>query len=150
MATPPSTPQPPPEFDKVVITLEVNGDIALFILLAEDGLVNRMGSGTINNCDREMFIGRSPEPLCDRLMARFDFDLLAHRGRYELPDRQGAHCELSVLFGCRQDRTSLGFEFVYGSESEGPLPEIADFVRHAAELTAPWHEERKRAAQAHR
>jgi hypothetical protein len=141
--------QSPPasEFDKALVTLKVNNDTALFMLLAEDGTVNRMGDGSTTNTDREMFIGRHPEPLFARFISRITPDLLEHQGAYDLPNRKGANCELTLLLGYRGSERSAGFKFIYGSESQGPPREIAELVRYAAELTTPWHEAQKRIAK---
>lgn len=146
-ATPPPVSQAPSEFDKALVTLKINNDTALFILLAEDGTVNRMGDGSLTNTDREMFIGLNREPLFARFIARITPEMLQHQGAYELPNRQGADCELTLLLGYRGSERSAGFKFIYGSESQGPAREIGELVRYAAELTTPWHEEQKRIAK---
>jgi hypothetical protein len=142
----PNPETPPSEFDKVLIDLRIDGKTALFILLTEDGTVNRMGSGCKGNTDRGMFIGRNREPLFSRFMARITPELLRNQGAYELPNREGAECELTLLCGYRGSERSAGFQFIYGSESQGPPREIAELVEYAAELTTPWHEEQKRIA----
>jgi hypothetical protein len=146
-ATLPPVSQALSEFDKALVTLKVNNDTALFILLAEDGTVNRMGDGSISNTDHEMFIGLNREPLFARFMSRVTQEMLKHQGAYELPNRKGANCELTLLLGYRGSERSAGFKFIYGSESQGPPREIAELVRYAAELTTPWHEEQRRAAK---
>lgn len=138
---------PASEFDKALVTLKVNDDTALFILLAEDGTVNRMGNGSAINTDHLMFIGRHSEPLFARFIARITPELLQHQGAYELPNRKGATCELTLLLGYRGSERSAGFKFIYGSQSQGPGREIAELVRYAEELTTPWHEEQKRIAR---
>jgi hypothetical protein len=137
----------PSDFDKVLITLKIKNDTALFILLAEDGTVNRMGDGSITNDDHEMFIGINREPLFGRFIVRITPEMLKQQGAYELPDRKGANCELTLLLGYRGSDRSAGFKFVYGAESQGPPREISELVRYAVELTAPWHEEQKRMAK---
>lgn len=134
-------------FDKALVTLKINGDTALFILLAEDGTVNRMGNGSLAS-DHDMYIGRQPEPLFARFIGRITPQLLEHQGAYELPNRAGAHCELTLLLGSRGSNRSAGFKYIYGSESQGPPPEIADLIRYAVELTKPWYEQQKRSANA--
>ena len=139
---------PSAAFDKALVTLKINGDTALFILLAEDGTVNRMGNGSLTNSDHEMYIGRQPEPLFARFIDRITPQMLEHQGAYELPNRVGANCELTLLLGYRDSKRSAGFKFIYGSESQGPPPEIVELVRYAAEVTTPWHEQQKRIAKA--
>jgi hypothetical protein len=132
-----------PDFDKVLITLKINNNTALFILMSEDGTVNRMGSGSITDNDREMFIGINREPLFNRFIARVTPEMIKHQGVYDLPNRKGAECELTLLLGYRGSDRSAGFKFLYGSESQGPPTEISNLVQYATELTRPWHEEQK-------
>src|SRR5208337_3002515 len=42
----------------LAITLDVDERPSLFILLSADGSINRMGSGSLEDTDRELFIGR--------------------------------------------------------------------------------------------
>lgn len=141
--------QPPvSDFDKALVTLKINQDTALFILLAEDGTVNRMGDGSLAKEDRDMFIGINREPLFNRFIARVTPEMLKQKGAYQVPNHKGAECELILLLGYRGSEKVAGFKFLYGSESQGPPPEIADLVRYALELTNPWHEEQKRQTKA--
>lgn len=139
---------PVSDFDKALITLKINKDTALFILLAEDGTVNRMGDGSISSRNEDMFIGVSKKPLFNRFVARITPEMLKQQGAYDLPNRKGAGCELTLLLGYRGSERVAGFKFVYGAESQGPPHEIAELIRYAVELTAPWHEEQKRAVKA--
>ena len=41
----------------IVVTLEVDAKKLLFLLLSEDGSVNRQGSGTMGNKNPDLFIG---------------------------------------------------------------------------------------------
>lgn len=138
---------PSSEFDKVLVTLKIKDDTALFILLAEDGTVNRMGDGSASTEKHDMFIGINREPLFGRFMVRVTPEMLMQQGAYEVPHREGAKCELTLLLGYRGSEKVAGFKFIYGAESQGPPREIADLVRYAVELTTPWHEEQKRAAK---
>jgi hypothetical protein len=142
-----ASPAPSSEFDKALITLKINKDTALFILIAEDGTVNRMGDGSLSSANADVFIGINREPLFSRFVARITPEMLVQQGAYDVPNRKGAECELTILLGYRGSERSAGFKFVYGAESQGPPREIAELVRYAAELTAPWHEEQKRAAK---
>jgi hypothetical protein len=143
-ATPPPVSHALSEFATALITLKVNGETALLILLAEDGSVNRMGNGSVTNTDHVLVIGVNSEPLFARFMARVTPEMLRYQGAYEFPNRKGANCELTILLGYRGGDRSGGFGFLYGSESQGPPRDIAELVRYAVELTTPWQEETKR------
>lgn len=132
-------------FDKVLVTLTIDGAQVLFVLLAEDGTVNRMGDGSINCSDRDLFIGLSKEPLFARFMETVDPAMFAHKGAYDIPKKEGKPCELRVLFGLKDSDAGEGFQFRYGSESQGPPREIRGLVVRAVELTNPWHIQQKNA-----
>ena len=42
---------------RIMVVLECDGDQVLFILLADDGTINRMGTGTEDNREQGLFIG---------------------------------------------------------------------------------------------
>jgi hypothetical protein len=144
--TPPRDAGAPSEFDKALVELKVNGAVALFIVLAEDGSVNRLGDGSVSNTDHQLSIGLSHEPLFAQFMTRITPEILECQGEYKHRKRKGANCELTLLLSYRGSDRVAGFRFIYGSESQGPPREIAELVRYADELTRPWHEELKRSA----
>ena len=53
----------PEEIIGVAISLKVDEELTLYALLAADGSINRLGTGTINNTEKEMFIGVISEPM---------------------------------------------------------------------------------------
>jgi hypothetical protein len=56
------------------------------------------------------------------------------RGGYDVPDRRGVECMLRIEF-LFADGTTSGFDFRYGSQSDGPPRELTKFVQHAVETT---------------
>ena len=137
------------DIDLVVVSLKVGAaqSPALFILLARDGTVNRLGTGAVDNTERDLFIGRTTEPLFPALMNQFTDAMLQHVGGYEMRDRKGEDCRLSIALRFA-DGSEDGFGFLYGSESEGPPQEIVQIVIEAARLTDPWYEAQKKTASA--
>lgn len=130
----------------VVISLKVAEKAALFILLSADGTVNRSGTGAVNNIEHDLFIGRTQHPLFEQFMAGVEANIFQHTGRYTYPDPKGQLCILTLSFQVPRNaegRESVGFEFIYGSESEGPNQQIGQMVRAAVRLTDPWYEEQK-------
>jgi hypothetical protein len=127
----------------VAVTLNISDKPSLFVLLAADGSINRLGTGAVKNRDNELFIGVTKEPLFDRLMTNLQDSWLDHMGGYDVPDQQGAPCELSIAFSFGKDNDN-GFEFRYGSESQGPPEDIARFVIAAIEITEPWFKAQKK------
>jgi hypothetical protein len=127
----------------IMITLLIEEQQALFLLLADDGTVNRMGDGTERDLNGDMFIGRAPLDMFDRLCKLVSPDLLQWMGRQRShPAPKGKMCRLQV--GVRQsDGQELASVWAYGTESMGPPPEIREFVVAAIEITNPWFERQK-------
>jgi len=48
----------------------------------------------------------------------------------------------------RRPKDPLGFEFNFGTESEGPPPEVASLVTFATEMTEDWYNHQKEDAAA--
>ena len=133
--------------DAVQISLKVGRKEkqALFILLASDGSINRLGSGAVNNRDQVLYIGKTEKPLFGKLMTRINNEFLSYMGGYEAEEIKGAVCELMIQFRFVNGHAN-GFVYRYGANAGGPPQPICDFVNKAAELTDPWHEEQKKLA----
>ena len=68
-------------------------------------------------------------------------------GAYGVANKEGKLCELGLLFGLRNSDACEGFQFRYGSDSQGPPDEICDLVAKLVALTNPWYTEFKAASQ---
>ncbi len=130
------------DIDAVSVTLEADEKQLLFVLLAADGTINRLGTGEANNKDNSLFIGITREPLFDQLMTNLDDDMLGHMAGYEVPDQRGMPCKLSIALSFTNAEDN-GFAFRYGSESQGPPDDICEFVTVAVQLTDRWFEQQK-------
>ena len=66
----------PADVTGVTVSLKVGDDLSLFALLMADGSINRMGTGTIDNAEKEMCIGviSDPKPF-QKLRAEISPDL---------------------------------------------------------------------------
>jgi hypothetical protein len=123
----------------ISVSLEVGSEKTLFILLSEDGTINRMGSGELSYADRKnLYVGRTNEPLFAKLRNRLDDEILRYMGRYDVPEKLGQICRFRIGLQFA-DHTSNGFEINYGSESKGPPQELLDFLHAAVEVTDPWY-----------
>ncbi len=130
----------------VAISLKIADTQALFILISAEGTVNRSGTGTINNSEHDLLIGVSQDRLFQQFMDGVDEDIFQYTGSYTYPDPKGQLCTLTLSFQVSpgaDGRDSIGFMFVYGSESEGPNRRINQMVREAVRLTEPWYEQQK-------
>ena len=140
----------------ILVTLDIADRQALFIMLASDGAINRMGSGSVtinrmgsasvNKTDRIMFIGCTSLELFEGLRQRVGADLLRWIGEYADPSPRGELCRLTVGFQHDDGSESMS-RWQYGAESQGPAPEVRGFVRAALESTDPWFQKQKLMAQ---
>jgi hypothetical protein len=126
------------EFHGIMVTLLVGGEQSLFLMLGADGSINRVGTGAVDNADREMFIGRTDPALFRELRERITPELLAWCGRSLAdPEPKGQVCELTVGFK-RASGQELVTDWRYGSGSQGPPPEVGQFVVASVRATDPW------------
>jgi hypothetical protein len=133
------------------ITLDIDGKPSLFVLLGADGSINRLGTGTLENKESELFIGLTDPAIFEPVRSHLtDAMLQATIGQtFQDQHQRGRPCKLTLTFQFK-DGTSNGFVFLYGSESEGPPREVADFVRLAVQQTDPWYEDFKRGVAKHK
>jgi hypothetical protein len=133
----------PEDLTGVAVSLKVDDDISLFALIAADGSINRMGTGTINNAEKNMCIGviKDPKPF-QNLRAQISPDLFKWVGGRADPSPKGKICELMIglFLPDKEERTIF---FKYGSESIGPPPEVKRLVFAMVKITDPWYEEFK-------
>jgi len=136
------------EIDALTISLDVGQQSALFILLAADGTINRMGTGTTQNAQGDLFIGKADRSIFQSVRSLVTDEMILSLGQgYEMRNPEGQRCKLTLTFKFK-DGMSSGLVFLYGSESAGPPKRIADFVRTAVAKTDPWYEDfRQKALQ---
>lgn len=136
------------DIEAVAITLTIGDKQALFLLIAADGTVNRMGSGAPSDDDHDLYIGRVQPPLLPEAVQALSDEMLQFMGGYDVAEKQGAPCRLSVGLHFR-DGHDDGFGFTYGAESQGPPAELAAFVRHAVAVSEPWYQKQRQLAHKH-
>jgi hypothetical protein len=120
------------DIETILVELHIDGKLSLFLLLAAEGLINRM------EADKKMYIGKAPLDIFASVSAKITPSLLqCFGGKFEAKDRQGQTCGLSVVLGLKDGRQLLS-QWRYGSESTGPYPELRDFVFGAIAATDPW------------
>jgi hypothetical protein len=131
----------------MMVTLHIGGKQALFIMLGSDGSINRVGTGSVNNSEQDMFIGRTDTALFQQLRGQVTDELLGWCGRQLAdPEPQGQMCELTVGFKLA-DGQELLTAWRYGSESQGPPPEVGQFVIAAVHATDPWFDRQRAMAR---
>jgi len=127
----------------ILIVLEVGGRQALFVLLSSDGCINRIGSGLVDASDRNMFIGQTGPELFYQLRSKLTPGVFHFLGqRLAAPNPVGERCELTVSL-VYDDGSEAASAWRYGSESQGPHPEVVEFVKQAIRITEPWFQKQR-------
>jgi hypothetical protein len=135
--------QPADEVVAVMVAMQVEGQKVLFALLGADGSVNRMGSGLADVSDREMFIGELNPEVFQQLRAKISPGLNQFLGQsLAASNPAGTVCELTVAFKYANGREAAT-AWRYGSESQGPPPEVTDFVKETLVAVEPWFRQQK-------
>lgn len=137
------------EITRIIVVLLVDGEQSLFVLLGADGTINRMGNGSVEDIERQLFIGVVDPRLFLGLRSRLGPGVVYWLGqRLAAPQPKGKLCELTVSFGYADGReASMGWR--YGSDSQGPHPDVCEFVSAAVEATEPWFESQKAMVRRH-
>ncbi|BBM83254.1 hypothetical protein [Candidatus Uabimicrobium amorphum] len=133
------------KIDTIIISLAVDENQSLFILLGLDGVIQCMGDGSVHNSDKTIYIGKTSPDLFANLKQHINPQWLQRCGRYTVPQRCGQTCELSIVFKAKENEK--GIQFVYGATSQGPPTDITNFVYFAVDLITPWHARQKHKTQ---
>jgi hypothetical protein len=127
----------------ILVTLRIGEGQSLFIMLDSEGGINRLGTGSVNNSENVMCIGKTDPTLFLQLRAAITPELLQYCGQsLSAPNPKGERCDLRVGFRQR-DRRELMTRWTYGSESQGPPPVVGKFVLAAVNATNAWYETQK-------
>ena len=132
----------PEDITGMAMTLKVDEGLSLVALLAADGSINRLGTGTVNNAEKEMCIGVTDPKLFETIRPYINSDVTRWIGGRADQSPKGKICELTIwLF--LPNKPDHVIYFKYGSESIGPPPEVSRLVLAAIEITNPWYEQIK-------
>lgn len=126
----------------IFITMHVADEQVLFLLLTADGTVNRMGTGSEDNTEKQLFIDQPSSEMFEALKSRIQPETTEWEGGYADPEPQGKTCCLTVGFMNGDGEESV-CKFQYGSESQGPPPDLCQLVISAIEITEPWYQDQK-------
>lgn len=122
-----------------MVDLQVGGAPALFIVLAADGTINRMGDGLEDCQERRLCIGVSNGEAFERVRQSVTSEMLAACGRsFGDPHASGASCTLCLIFKML-DGSELAMKWLYGSLSQGPPREVTSLVGKAVDETEVWY-----------
>ncbi|GAB4202054.1 MAG: hypothetical protein OHK0022_24770 [Roseiflexaceae bacterium] len=135
MSTPPINRE---SITTLLVRLKTDEQPLLFILLDQDGTLNRLGTG-FDTSRNDMVIRTTPEDLLARLRPLIDPALLRFSGRLRAAELAGQTCELALGFRWPGGETTV--EFVFGTESMGPPEAALRLVAAAMAVTDPWYTE---------
>ncbi len=128
---------------RTLITLKVDQKEVLFLMLAQDGSINRKGDGTPDCNDNDLYIGNNNEGLFDQLKSFLTEDMGNFLQKtYDVPDKKGRLCDLTILFG--GEGVETGTQFLYGEFSQGPPKPFVDYCVNAMNLTEGWFQSQKK------
>jgi len=130
---------------RATFVLEVDGKQKLFILLEQDGTIQRSGTGSEDSTETRLYMGRTQPPPLDALRQKVRADLFQYGGIYDLPNPAGKPCKLVV--GLDGEGGAVGFEIRFGSESLGIPAELYQLLCDAIDITEPWYEQQKAGSQ---
>jgi hypothetical protein len=124
------------EVQEVRIEMTIDSLSALFIVLSKEGTIARQGSGT-KEISNIRYLGQSEGQYFNEVMKHVNEEIFEHFGVYDMPEKDGEQCRLSVVF--KDDKSVNGFEFYFGFKSKhGPHIQIASLVENAIKITEPW------------
>lgn len=116
----------------VRISLRVDGEPQLLILMNADGLVKRMGYSALHRYEEAVATDRIPGVFED-FMSAVPPKLLERAGSYEDPGREGHLCQWRLEF--EGEDGVARFDLSYASGSAGLPPAMARLVERAESLT---------------
>ena len=136
------------DIQTIAISIKVEQQPSLFILLSADGTINRLGTGTVDNKEKTLIIDMTKDGYFQKLRSKVNPSWFRNLGVYDIPGKMGKKVEL-VIFFVFNDGSEGNLKFLYGSESQGPPQEIGQFIYAAVDLTNPWYESWKAKRKAH-
>jgi len=129
------------DINSIQIILQADDRLLLHIVLSRGGTVQRLGTGTLDNNERDLLSGVIGIETFDEVLQLLPADLLLTDASYSDPNLRGTRIGLSIALIA--DEWECSFQMIYGSESEGPPNDVVAFVSAARNLTEKWYQEFK-------
>ena len=127
------------DIQQIYFRLSSEGRPYFSLMLSSTGSINRMGNGNSEEAFPQMAMGNIGPELFQELIDQIPEDWFSWAGRYTMPEQKGSREQLHIAFSSQQAET--GFEFDYGSDSEGPPDELVSLTEYAISLTEEWYDE---------
>jgi hypothetical protein len=81
----------------IAVGLHVGSEDLLFVLVGADGSINRIGSGTFKNKNRDMFIGMTDPVIFRRVRSHLTDSIMQGLGMgFRRENPLGAPCKLTI------------------------------------------------------
>lgn len=127
------------QFAAMTLEVEISNKNCLAILLANDGTINRSGSGIVDTTDKNFFMGRTEDKPFDKLMATVSDDLLSFCEKTP-PKCDTLKQTYKVKASFSGSSGDTGFEYcINGTANDLPAP-IKEYITHAIDITDPWYQ----------
>ncbi|MFN8277596.1 MAG: hypothetical protein U0T84_08940 [Chitinophagales bacterium] len=133
------------QLNKLLVSLDIDGQNALFIAISKQGDIARKGNGAAPN-QLPLLQGVSHQGHFDAFMMTISEDVFAYSGVFDQKPYTGRICTLMIVFN-GEDEAEAGFKCIYGDQSDGPPGELVQMVINAVKLTQPWYDQQISAAK---
>jgi len=127
----------------IMITLDIDKEQVLFVLLAKDGSINRLGTGSEDNTEKDLFIGVTNTKVFELVRKKCSPVIDEWIGGFVAPEIIGKSCTLVIGFQT-SDGKELMSQWNYGSKSQGPPPAVASVVIESVQATEIWFQNQKK------
>ncbi|MEO0898323.1 MAG: hypothetical protein AAFY71_18060 [Bacteroidota bacterium] len=124
------------EIDRIYLQWLIEEENLITMMFSRSGSINRRGDG--ENLGGRPAMGRVEEPLFQQLLEALPLDWFQNTGRYTLPDPKGKMAKLTLAF--EGEKLDTGFEFMYGTQSDGPPEDMVEYIEFAMELSEEWYQ----------
>jgi len=124
------------KIDRIFFQWLIEEENLITMMFSRTGAINRRGDG--ENLGGKPAMGRTDETLFQHLIEALPMDWFQHTGRYTLPYPKGKTAKLTISF--EGEELNAGFEFTYGTQSDGPPEDMIEYVELALELSEDWYQ----------
>lgn len=128
----------------VIISKEIDDGMSIFVLLARDGSINRIGNGSLECDEKDMFIGITQDKLFEKFMDGCPAHFITAPGEAYAPqgEMKGKKVKVTLMFNCGEEER--GLMFFYGTDSGGIPEDLSQVVDLAIDVTEPWYQNQRK------
>ena len=130
--------------DAVIVCREIDDATSIFVMLARDGSINRIGSDSPECDEKDMFIGMTKDKLFEEFIDKCPAAFIAAPGEAYAPtgELKGKEVKFSLMFQSGDSKS--GLMFLYGTESGGIPDDLDQVVALAKDVTESWYQNQRK------